>query len=100
MDQTRGKNDKLFLTVLNAELFELPEFNQVNLFLRMYLGTTEEYESEPQWESGPSARFNSDSYNLGDGNEESLEIEVWTKESEYRGVIQDMYLGSCVMTLD
>lgn len=88
------------VTVIQTNLVHYPALDPMNQFLKIYYGEDQEFESETQYESGPNAQFNTNSYDLGTGAEEDIVIEVWSKESFHEGIVQDVHLGSCVVALD
>jgi hypothetical protein len=79
----------------------LPPMAYVNQFARILYGEAQ-YESEIQHDSGPNARFEPEIYDLGQGLEEMLTVEVWSKENAYEGdgSEQEVHLGSCTITMD
>ena len=95
--------EQLAIFIMMTDVKEYPKVDNLSQYVKIKYGDTE-YCTPTQYGSGPKAKFPAQqSYDLSpdkQGDHPQVMIEVWTKESELDGHIQDIMLGMCSITTD
>ena len=79
LEEERGK---LTIQVLETRLTTIPKQGKINQFLRIFHGDEQEYESDPQWDTGLIAQFSDVKYVIGTNlQREQPVIDFYNQES-------------------
>lgn len=92
--------EKVTVSVQSIDLKDIPAgLGQINQQCLIFYGE-QQFETEIKYESGQSTDFAEESFDIEISKEDFLLFEIWSKDSHLNGEEQDVFFGSCVITID